>query len=204
MNWFCSFQKKISLTLFNQQSHTHNHSEAITMPPFPQGPRFPLLLLPSWESQGVVIHDASLPLSPQFSLSDAPFLGAPRRWSVFSTHWGKTWLDTSPVALPDPVAIPSELVRPSNESRRGLAIWRVRTLIGKRTWNTVRWRASPFILGFLHSSPAKPLVARPGWSKGTLRWTSRTPPDSILSSLLDWCFDSLDNRAPTGLTGGTD
>ena len=46
------------------------------MPPFPQGPRFPLLLLPSWESQGVVIHDASLPLSPQFSLSDAPFLGA--------------------------------------------------------------------------------------------------------------------------------
>ena len=41
------------------------------MPPFPQGPRFPLLLLPSWESQGVVIHDASLPLSPQFSLSDA-------------------------------------------------------------------------------------------------------------------------------------
>ena len=73
---FVVSKRKISLTQFNQQSRTHNHSEAITMPPFPQGPRFPLLLLPSWESQGVVIHDASLPLSPQFSLSDAPFLGA--------------------------------------------------------------------------------------------------------------------------------
>ena len=42
-------------------------------------------------------HNASLLPSPQFSLSDAPFLAAPRRWSASSsTHWGKIWLGTGP------------------------------------------------------------------------------------------------------------
>ena len=45
-------KRKISLTSFNQQSHTHNHSEAITMLPLPWVPRSPYLLLPSWELQG--------------------------------------------------------------------------------------------------------------------------------------------------------
>ena len=42
---------KIFLIPFNHQSHTHSHSEAITMPPFSQVPRFPSLLIPSWELQ---------------------------------------------------------------------------------------------------------------------------------------------------------
>ena len=83
-------------------------------------------------------HNASLLLSPQVSLRVAPFLGAPRRWSVSSsTHWGRTWLGTGPRALPDPVTIPGESVRPSNEYSWGLAIRRVRTLVRKRTKNAV-------------------------------------------------------------------
>ena len=93
-------------------------------------------------SKEVISHNASFLLSPQFSLYDSPFLGAPRRWSVSSTRWGRTWLETSPVALPDPVAIPGELFRPSNESSRGLAVWKVRTLVWKRTQNTIRWHDS--------------------------------------------------------------
>ena len=45
-------KRKISLTLFNQKSCTHNHSKVITMPPFSWVPSFPYLLLPSWELQG--------------------------------------------------------------------------------------------------------------------------------------------------------
>ena len=85
-------------------------------------------------------HNASLLLS---SLSDAPFLGAPRRWSVSpSARWGSTCLGTGPRALPDPMAIPGVLVCPANESSQGLAIWKVRTLVWKRTCNTIRWHDS--------------------------------------------------------------
>ena len=41
-----------------------------------------------------------------------------------------------------------------------MTIQRVGTLVGKRTQNIVRWRASSFVSGFLHSSPAKPPVRR--------------------------------------------
>ena len=52
-------------------------------------------------------------------------------------RWGRTWLGTGPRALPDPVAIPSEWVRPSNEYSWGSTVWRVRTLVWKRMQNTV-------------------------------------------------------------------
>ena len=117
-------------------------------------------------------HNASLLPSPQVSLTVAPFLGAPRRWSVSSsTRWGKTWLGTGPGALPDPVAIPGELVHPSNESSWGFAVWRVGTPVQKRTRNTIRWHASSFISGFLCSSLAKPPVRQlegPAWLES--RW----------------------------------
>ena len=61
-------------------------------------------------------------------------------------------------ALTYPVAVPGKLIHPSNESSQGSAIWRVGTLVRKRTQNTVRWRASSFILGFLCSGRAKPPV----------------------------------------------
>ena len=140
-------------------------------------------MLPSWE---VVIHDASLLLSPQGSLTVAPFLGAPRRLSFtmppflpspqislsdapfLGAQRGNqsplllvgigSCLGTDPRALPYPVAIPGKLVRPSNESSWGLAIQRVRTLVHKRTRNTIRWYASSFFSGFLHCTPAEPTV----------------------------------------------
>ena len=56
------------------------------------------------------------------------------------------------------MATPGELVRPSNESSWCSVIQRVRTRVQKRTQNTIRWRASSFVSGFLHSSLAKPPV----------------------------------------------
>ena len=114
-NWFCSFQKeKISLTL--QSAVTHSQS-----------------------LRGH--HNTSLLPSPQVSLTVAPFLGAPRRWSVSSsTHWGRTWLGTGSGALPAPMAILDELVHPSNQSSWAFAIWNVRTPVQKRTQNiTQAW-----------------------------------------------------------------
>ena len=61
------------------------------------------------------------------------------------------------------MANPGELVHPSNESSRGLAIRRVGTLVQKRTRNTVTWRACSFISGFLRSSPVEPPI---WWLKG--------------------------------------
>ena len=100
-------------------------------------------------SKEVSSQDTFLLLSSQFSLSDAPFLGAPRRWSVSSsTHWIKTsWLGTGPRPLPDPVAIPGELVCPFNESGQGSAIQRVRAPFQKSTENTIRYHTSLFVSG---------------------------------------------------------
>ena len=68
-------------------------------------------------------HNTSLFPSPQVSLFDIPFLGAPKRWSVSSfTCWSRTWLGIGPGALPDLVAVPGELVCPANESGQGMAI----------------------------------------------------------------------------------
>ena len=108
-------------------------------------------------------------LSPQVSLSDAPFLGAPRRWSVSSsTHWIKTsWLGTGPRPLPDPVAIPGELVCPFNESGQGSAIQRVRAPFQKSTENTIRYHASLFVSG---SSVLTWLSHQSGGSRGQCSW----------------------------------
>ena len=112
-------------------------------------------------------HNTSLFPSPQVSLFDIPFLGAPKRWSVSSfTCWSRTWLGIGPGALPDLVAVPGEFVCPANESGQGMAIRRVRAPVWKRTQNTIRWYASSFILGLLHSDPAEPLFQRlkgPAW-----------------------------------------
>ena len=67
-------------------------------------------------------------------------------------------MGTSPGASPYPVAIPGELICSSNEFSWGSVIRRVGTPVGKRTQNTIRWRASSFVSGFLHSSLAKPPV----------------------------------------------
>ena len=75
-------------------------------------------------------------------------------------------MGTGPGALTDPVATPGELVHPSNESSWCSVIQRVRTRVRKRTQNTIRWRASSFVSGFLHSSLAEPPVwqlERPAW-----------------------------------------
>ena len=105
--------------------------------------------------------------SPQVSLSDAPFLGAQGGDQSPLPPFGVgSCLGISPGALPYPVAIPGELVRPSNEYGWGSAVWRVGTPVQKRTRNTVRWRASSFISGFLHSSLAEP----PVWRLKGLAW----------------------------------
>ena len=151
-------RKTISLTLFNQQSHTHNHSEAITMPPFSQSSGFLNCCSLPGSSIEVMSHNTPLLPSPQFSLSDAPFWGAqggdksPLLPIGVGPHWG-----LAPGLYHILAAIPGELVWPSSESSEGLVIQRVGTLVQKRTWNTVRWGAS-FFSGFLHSSPAAPPV----------------------------------------------
>ena len=117
-----------------------------------------------WQSF-IGYHNASLLPNPQVSLTVAPFLGASRRWSVSSSScWGRTWLGTGPRTLP--VAIPRELVHPSNESGQSSAIQKVRTPVWKRTQNTIRWNTSLFVSGFLHSSPTEPPVH---WLRG-LAW----------------------------------
>ena len=125
-----------------------------------------------WQSF-IGYHNASLLPNPQVSLTLAPFLGASRRWSVSSSScWGRTWLGTGPRTLP--VAIPSELVHPSNESGQGSVIQKVRTPVWKRTQNTIRWTTSLFVSGFLHSSPTEPPVH---WLRGLAllesHWSSR-------------------------------
>ena len=68
--------------------------------------------------------------SPQVSLSEAPFLGAQGsdQAPLLPTGVGSC-LETSPRALPYPVATPGELVHPSNESSWGSAIRRVGTRV---------------------------------------------------------------------------
>ena len=147
------FQKEKFLSLRSISNYTHTVIQRLSQClPSPESPEFLNCCSLPRSSKEVISHSASLLLSPQFSLSDAPFLGAPRRWSVSSfTHWGRNWLGTGPGTLPDPVAIPGELVCPSNESGWGSAIWRIRTLVWKRTQITIRWCASSFI-----SDPSAP------------------------------------------------
>ena len=166
-NWFCSLQKENFLSVQSaitpSQSFSGYHNASLLPSPQVSLTVAPFLGTP----RKVSVTMPPFPLSPQVSLSDAPFLGAPRRWSVSSsTWWGRSGLGTGLGALPDPVAIPGELVRPSNESSRGLAVPRVGAPVWKRTRNTVRWHACSFTWGFLRSSPAKPPIQRlkgPAW-----------------------------------------
>ena len=68
-------KREISLTLFNQQSRTHSHSEAITEPPISQVPSSPYLMLPYWELQ---VGDQSLLLcigvGPDWGVGPGPSL----------------------------------------------------------------------------------------------------------------------------------
>ena len=116
-------------------------------------------MLPSWELQGGY-HSRCLPSSqvPR-SLSDAPLLGAQggNQSPLLPVGVGSC-LGTIPWASPYPVAIPGELVCSSSEFSWCSVIRRVGTPVGKRTQNTIRWRASLFVSWFLHSSPTKPPV----------------------------------------------
>ena len=118
-------------------------------------------------SKEVISHSASLLPSPQFSLSDAPFLGAQGSDQSPCLPVGVgSCLGTGPRALSYPVAIPSELVHPSNEYSWGSVIWSVRTAVRKRNQDTVRFRSSSFISRFLHSSLAEPPVRQLGCPPG--------------------------------------
>ena len=151
-NWFCCFQKEKFLSLCSISNHALMIIQKLSQ------------CLPS-------------PKSPDF-LNYCSLPGSFRRWSVFfSSCWGRFCLGTSPRSLPYPVALPGELVRPSNESSLGSAVWRVRTPVQKRTGNTVRWHASSFILGFLRSSTAEPSV---WWLKGLAWWESCWRPPEML------------------------
>ena len=123
-------------------------------------------------------HNTFLFPSPHVSLSDTPFLGAPRRWSVSSsTHWGRTWLGTDPGALPDPVAIPGELVRPSNESGQGTAIQRVRMLVRKKTQNTIRLACLLICLGAPTLWPSR--VISPAAQGASIVGILLKPPENV-------------------------
>ena len=104
-----------SLTLFNQQSHTHNHSQ-VSLTVAPESPK------------KFIIHHVSLLLSSHFSLSDAPFLGAQGdHLSPLLLIGVGSCLETSPGALTYPVAVTGELVRPSNKCSQVSAVQRVGT-----------------------------------------------------------------------------
>ena len=85
-----------SLTLFNQQSRTHNHSQ-VSLTVAPGSPK------------EVIIHHACLLLSSHFSLSDAPFLGARGdHLSPLLPVGVGSCLETGPGALTFPVAVTRE------------------------------------------------------------------------------------------------
>ena len=108
-------------------------------------------------------HNTSLFPSPQGSLSDAPFLGAQGGDQSPLLPIGVGFcLGTGPGALPYPMAIPGELVHPSNESSQGSAIRRVRTPAGKRTGRP-SGGASSLGSGLLCSDLAEPPVP---WLRG--------------------------------------
>ena len=100
-NWLCSFKKKKKIFHSVQSAITHSQS-----------------------FRGY--HSASLLLSPQVSLTVAPFLGAQGGDQSPLLPVG---VGSCPGALPYPVAVPGELVRPSNESGQGSAIRRGRTSV---------------------------------------------------------------------------
>ena len=134
---------------------------------FPETPGFLNCCPLPGSSKEVISHNASLLPSPQFSLSDALFLGAQGGdQSLLPPAGVGSCLGIGPRALPYPVAIPGEWVHPSNEYSWGLAVWRVGKPVQKRTRNTVRWRASSFVSGFLHSS----LAESPVWCLKGLVW----------------------------------
>ena len=162
-NWFYSFQKeKKFLSLCSISNHALTIIQRLSQClPSPGSSGFLNCCSLPGSSTEVISHNAFLLLSPQFSLSDAPFLGAPRRWSVSSsTLWSRIWLGTGPgpylILWPFPVSW-----------SRDLAVHRVGTPVGKRTQNTVRWHASLFVLGFL--APAQP-CHQCGGSRGWRGW----------------------------------
>ena len=74
-------RRKTSLTLFNQQSHTHIQWLSQCLPS-PKSPGFLNCCSLPGSSKEVISHNASLVLSPQFSLSNAPILGTQSVWEV--------------------------------------------------------------------------------------------------------------------------
>ena len=147
--------------------------------------------------------------SPQVSLTVAAFLGAQGgdQSPLLPVGVGSC-LGTGPGALPYPVTIPGELVCHSSESSWGLAIRRVGTLVQKRTRNTIRWRVSSFVLGFIHSSPAEPpvwLLKGPAWLESC--WDLQKPvlkkPSTTLGELENQVYYAGGPRGVNTLSSGT-
>ena len=121
-------------------------------------PQVSLTVVPFRKHQEGCHSQCLLLPSPQVSLTDAPFLQTPRMWSVSSTTCGN-WvgLAQGPYLILWPLWWVDHT---SSESSWGSAVWRERTLVRKRTWNTVRWCPSSFVSGFLHSSLVEPPIQR--------------------------------------------
>ena len=145
-NWLCNF-------------HTHKkNSHSIQ-----------LAILHSQSFRGY--HNASLLPSPQFSLSDVPFLGTQGgdQSPLLTVGVGPDWGPTPEPYLNLWQFLVSWSVPPT--SLLGSAVRRVGTPVQKRTRNTIRWRSFSFLSRFLRSCPAEPPVRQrqgPAWLES--RW----------------------------------
>ena len=109
-------------------------------------------------------------------LSDAPFLGAPRRWSVSSSPTGEG-PDWGLALGPYLILWPSWwVVHPCNVSDRGLAVWSQNTSL-KENLEYRRGHASLFDSRLLLSDPAEPPAQRfkgPVWLESPSRNVAET------------------------------
>ena len=133
---------------------------------FPEIPGFLNCCPLPGSSREVISHNASLLPSPQFSLSDALFLGAQGgdQSPPLPTGVGPDW---GPAPRPYHILWPF-LVNWSVPPVSLVGAWPsgVRTPVQKRTRNTIKWHVSSFVSRFLHSSLAEPPI---WWLKG-LTW----------------------------------
>ena len=82
-NWFCSLQKEKFLSLCSISNRALIIIQWVSQClPSPKSPGFLNCCSLPGSSKEVISHNASLLLSPQVSLTVAPFLGAPKRLSV--------------------------------------------------------------------------------------------------------------------------
>ena len=148
-NWFYSFQKEkkfLSLGWISNHSLTIFQRLSQCLSSLGSSGFLNCCSLPG-SSKEVISHNACLLLSPQFSLSDAPFLelqGGDQS-PLLAVGVGSDW------------GLAQGLTWSCGHSWWvGPGAWqsRVGTPVRKRTQNTIRWHASLFVLGFL--APVQP------------------------------------------------